>query len=119
MWTMTRLAIAVAPLVLIQLPLACTADGSALGGDSGAGDFFVGDTLFGDSISSGDPQLGDSHAAGDLSGDLGLCPPTGGFGYSVGSVLPSVTLEDCDGNSHNLNELCERDAGWIFVFAGW
>jgi hypothetical protein len=142
---MTRLAIAVAPLVLIQLPAACAADGSAPGGDSGAGDFFVGDTFLGDPSSSGDSSgdgyvsgdniasgdnvfgdtvfgdaFGDSHSGGDaLSGDTSPCPPTGGFGTSVGDVLPSVTLQDCDGNSHNLHELCERDAGWIFVFSGW
>ena len=51
--------------------------------------------------------------------DSGWAFAPGGVGYGVGDVLPNLTLEDCDGNSHDLNELCERDAGWIFVFAGW
>ena len=103
---MTRLAYAVAPLVLGQLTSACVADGPTSGGDSGAGDSLHSDSFQGD--------------GGDVSaGETGPCPPTSGFGLGVGDVLESWTFEDCDGNHHALDDLCEREAGWIFVYAGW
>jgi hypothetical protein len=59
----------------------------------------------------------------DGGGDSGvappLCPPSAPFGVSEGNVLPDVSFPDCDGASHSLHELCERQASWIYVFAGW
>lgn len=112
METMTRLAYAVAPLVLGQLTLACNAGDPALEGDSGAGDSFSS----GDSFSPGDPfSSGDPIDVGDGI----LCPPSGGFGFDEGTVLPNATLRDCDGNTVRFDELCAREAAWIFIFAGW
>jgi peroxiredoxin len=42
--------------------------------------------------------------------------PTGNL---VGDVMPSVELMDCDGNLHDVRDLCGRDAGWLFEFAAW
>lgn len=49
----------------------------------------------------------------------GLCPPAGPFGQRVGDVAPDVTLTDCDGNTHSLHALCEREAVWLFELALW
>ena len=48
-----------------------------------------------------------------------VCPATGPFGSREGDILANVTLPDCDGNRHALHELCERQASWIYTFAGW
>ena len=47
------------------------------------------------------------------------CPPVGPFGTTVGDYLPNVTLMDCDGNTHEINDLCGFNASWFFVFGGW
>jgi peroxiredoxin len=49
----------------------------------------------------------------------GLCPPAGPFGQRVGDVAPDVTLTDCDGNTHSLHALCDREAVWLFELALW
>lgn len=48
-----------------------------------------------------------------------MCPPTGDEGARVGKTIPNVLLEDCDGNIHQLHELCGRKASWFFVHASW
>jgi len=57
--------------------------------------------------------------AGGQPGGTGMCPPAGPFGTGEGDVSPDVTLSDCDGNLYSVHDLCERDAAWIMVFAGW
>ena len=47
------------------------------------------------------------------------CPPAGAFGTEPGDVIPDLALEDCDGNTHHIHDLCNRDAAWLFVYAGW
>lgn len=42
--------------------------------------------------------------------------PTGNL---LGDIMPSVELMDCDGNMHDVRDLCGRDAGWLFEFAAW
>lgn len=48
-----------------------------------------------------------------------LCPPTGPFGTDVGDTVADVSLMDCDGGIHRVADLCEADAAWIFLYAGW
>lgn len=50
---------------------------------------------------------------------MGLCPPQGPFGANQGDTAPPLMLTDCEGNQHNLHDLCQKRASWFFVFAGW
>ncbi len=59
----------------------------------------------------------DPDAEEDMAGPL--CPPEAPFGNNVGDTLPSVALEDCDGNEVNIQSLCRAQVGWIFEFAEW
>ncbi len=82
-----------------------------------------------DSGNSGDDASGstggdDAYAAGDSlvpAGDYGpvVCPPPGPYGNGLGDTLENITLSDCDGNSHDLFDLCEAPAAWLFLYAGW
>ena len=49
----------------------------------------------------------------------GVCPPTGPYGQRVGDVAPDIALTDCDGNTHSLHALCDREAVWLFELALW
>jgi thiol-disulfide isomerase/thioredoxin len=40
-------------------------------------------------------------------------------GPDEGSLIPNVTFLDCDGNEHNLQDLCGYSAGWVFEYAAW
>ena len=87
-----------------------TAGGDALGGDVLGGDVLGGDALGGDAL-GGDVIGGDALAA--------LCPPPGPYGTAVGATIPALALPDCDGVMHDVHDLCERKAGWFFIFAGY
>ena len=66
------------------------------------------------------PDAGFGADAGfEDSGVASLCPPEGPFGIRAGQQLPPLELRDCDGNTHNLHELCDAKASYTFVFAGW
>lgn len=53
------------------------------------------------------------------AGSSDLCPPMGVEGTSVGSVFPNLTLPDCAGTLHNLQDPCPRKAAYYFVYAEW
>lgn len=63
------------------------------------------------------PDAGDRLA--DAGNQTAACPPSGPFGTQEGQLLQDVALSDCDGNVHHLNDLCQRQASWIYLFAGW
>jgi len=48
-----------------------------------------------------------------------MCSTAGVRGTDVGQVAPNLEVFDCDGNSHRLDELCDVDAAWIFLYADW
>lgn len=69
---------------------------------------------------AGDPapaQMAPAADAGMMP--LAMCPPAGPYDTRVGRTLPNVILEDCEGNTHQLHDLCGKKASWFFVFASW
>lgn len=111
-----------------------TAEPDGSDGDAGASD--AGDTGVMDAdedaaTDAGEDATDDSgtdvtvDASPDASEDTApdappsLCPPTGPFGTGIGDTVADVTLMDCDGGTHHLADLCDADAAWIFLYAGW
>ncbi len=72
---------------------------------------------------------GERDAGSTLTADAGvtpdagvanaLCPPSGPFGSQEGQTIPDVTLPDCEGNPHRLQDLCGKQATWLYTLAGW
>jgi thiol-disulfide isomerase/thioredoxin len=70
----------------------------------------------------GDNAADTANGAGDASDDAtagGVCPPVGTFGGGIGEATPALTWLDCDGNAYDVRSLCEAEAVWIVLFAGW
>ncbi len=96
-----------APLFLFTACAPPADDGNGLGDDDPG-------PLGGDDASA----AGDSFVPAGDDGPL-LCPPPGPHGNAIGDTLANITLSDCDGNSHDLHDLCEAPAAWLFLYAGW
>jgi len=47
------------------------------------------------------------------------CPPDGPFGTKEGQKITDMKLPDCDGNMHNLHDLCGAPAGYVNLLAGY
>ena len=47
------------------------------------------------------------------------CPPPPPYGTNVGDTTGDAVLEDCDGNTYTIHDLCGLKASWIFNYAGW
>jgi peroxiredoxin len=66
------------------------------------------------------PDAGrDAPITPDAPSVAAMCPPAGPFGTRAGDISPDFTLTDCDGNTHTLHELCEKQVTWLFEFADW
>ena len=84
------------------------------------------DAFFADAAGGADANPGsgpdattDAGAMTPDAGMMALCPPQGPYGSRQDDTIPPVMLKDCDGNLHNLHDLCQKRASWFFVFAGW
>jgi hypothetical protein len=75
-----------------------------------------------DGDNAADTANGEGDASDDASDDAtagGVCPPVGPFGGGIGEATPALTWLDCDGNAYDVRSLCEAEAVWIVLFAGW
>ena len=67
----------------------------------------------------GETDSTQSEQLGQDEDSQALCPaPIGIQGILEGNILPNVNLTDCAGNPFQFYDLCGRQAGHIFVFAG-
>ena len=47
------------------------------------------------------------------------CPPEGPYGTAIGDTVLNLEFNDCDGNTHSLQDLCGAPAGLFNLFAGF
>ena len=47
------------------------------------------------------------------------CPPEGPYGAEIGDTVLNIELQDCDGNTHSLQDLCGAPAGFFNLLAGY
>lgn len=81
----------------------------------------AGDPIDASDLVDGGDDAGPSDDAGPMDDvpSLGMCPPTGPFGTTVGDIAPDAMLEDCDGNPVSLHSMCGESAVWLYRFSEW
>lgn len=74
----------------------------------------------GNAVDAGEAVDAGTPAEIDAGMVVGLCPPeAGATGSRAGNTIPNLDLQDCDGNSFQLHDLCATRASHLFIMAGW
>lgn len=68
---------------------------------------------------TGDAMRRDAGSVEEDAAASAICPPVGPFGMRAGEISPDIELVDCEGVTHSLHELCDREVTWLFEFADW